>query len=259
MSSHPPNRSDEDSPQDRSATKSKPKTQNPTLKTQNSKLCFVCVGAGHGSRFGGDKLSQLIGDRMVFAVVLEALETARPSAGVVVVVAPDDLSMWRDRLGRGFPRARFVAGGARRSLSVRAGVNAAVGLGADVVAIHDAARPLVNPHDVQRVVRGLGEWDGAILTAPVSDTIKRIDGDDSVAETVDRENLRFALTPQVFRVASLRGAWEETGDVGEWTDEAALLENSGMRVRCIDAEHPNPKLTIPSDLVMIRVLAGVAP
>ena len=121
---------------------------------------------------------------------------------------------------------------------------AAIDLGAEIVAIHDAARPLVDPRDVQRVVRGLGEADGAILTAPVSDTVKRIDGDDSVAETVDRENLRFALTPQVFRVASLQAAWEETGDDGEWTDEAALLEISGMRVRTVDARYPNPKITV---------------
>ncbi len=234
-------------------------SENSKFKIQNSKLVFVCVGAGQSSRYGDNKLSQQVGDRTVFATALDALGTAYPEAGSVVVVAPADLEYWRGRLVPDFPRARFVVGGAHRHESVRAGVMAAIDLGAEIVAIHDAARPLVDPRDVQSVVLGLGEADGAILTAPVSDTVKRIDGDDLVAETVDRENLRFALTPQVFRVASLQAAWEKTGRDGLWTDEAALLEISGMRVRTVDARYPNPKITYPSDLVTVRVLAGVAP
>ena len=258
MSFHPTTRSDKDLRRESPAITSKAKTQNSTLKTENSKLCIVCVGAGRGTRFGGDKLSRQIGDRTVFSAALGALESACPSAELVVVVAASELDMWRDRLTPDYPRARFVAGGTRRQDSVRVGVRTAAALKMEVVVIHDAARPLVHPHDVARVVRGLGAWDGAILTARVADTVKRINRDDSVAETVGRESLRFAMTPQVFRVASLEAAWEEMGDGGEWTDESALLERAGMKVRSIEARHPNPKLTNPSDLVRIRVLAGVA-
>ena len=253
MSSDPTSASDQD------GFPRSPVSDNSKFKIQNSKLCFVCVGAGQSSRFGGDKLAQAVGQRTVFAAALGALETAYPAAEMVVVVAPEKLDYWSDRLARHSPRARFVAGGGNRHQSVREGVTVAVGLGAEMVAIHDAARPLVHPHDVQRVVRGLGGWDGAILTARVSDTVKRIGGDDAVVETVDREKLRFALTPQVFRATSLQTAWEDRGSIGEWTDEAALLENSGMRIRSVEARYPNPKITVPSDLERIRALAGVAP
>ncbi len=166
------NRSDEGLPQNARTVNSKPKTKNSKLKIQNSKLCFVCVGAGQGSRFGGEKLAQALGGRTVFASALGALVTAIPAAPLVVVVAPERLQEWRDRLRPDFPEALFVGGGARRQDSVRAGVDAAIGLGAEVVAIHDAARPLVDPRDVLSVVNGLGEADGAILTARVSDTVK---------------------------------------------------------------------------------------
>ncbi len=258
MSSHPPNRSDEGLPQSPRTVNSKLKTKNSKLKTQNSKLCFVCVGAGHGSRFGGDKLAQSLGDRTVFASALGALAAAIPTADLIVVVAPENLEVWRDRLAPDFPQARFIGGGARRQDSVRAGVKAAMELGAEVVAIHDAARPLVDPRDVQSVVGGRGEADGAILTARASDTIKRIDPNGLVAETVDREKLRFALTPQVFRVASLETAWRTAGSGGEWTDESALLESVGMKVLSIGARYPNPKVTTEADLAVIRALAGVA-
>ena len=229
------------------------------LKTQNSQLCFVCVGAGRSSRFGGDKLGLKLGGRTVFSTALGALEAAFPAAGMIVVVASKRLAFWIDRLGLDFPRARCVAGGAHRHESVRAGVMAAIDLGAEVVAVHDAARPLVDPRDVQRVVGDLGDADGAVLTGRVSDTVKRIDGNDMVVETVDREGLRLALTPQVFRVSSLQFAWEEMNGSGEWTDESAILESLGMRVRSVVCRYPNPKLTVPSDLRVIRALAGVTP
>ncbi len=231
---------------------------NSKLKTQNSKLCFVCVGAGRGSRFGGDKLAQPLGDRTVFESALGALVAAIPAAALVVVVGPDRLQAWRNRLRPVFPEALLVGGGARRQDSVRAGVDAAIGLGAEVVAIHDAARPLVDPRDVVSVVDGLGEADGAILTARVSDTVKRVTSDSQVAETLDREDLRLALTPQVFRVASLQQAWEAAEGESEWTDESALLESAGMRVHCVAARFPNPKVTTPWDLRVIRALAEPA-
>lgn len=238
---------------------SKLKTQNSKPKTQNSKLCCVCVGAGRSSRFDGDKLSRMLGERTVFAAALRALETACPSAPMVVVAAPEKIDFWRDRLGPQFPRALVVAGGAHRHQSVRAGVTAAVELGAEVVVIHDAARPLVDPRDVQNVVRGLGDADGAVLITRVTDTVKRVAGDNMVVATVEREGLCLALTPQVFRVSSLEAAWVGLGDEEEWTDESAILERAGMRVLGVTSRFPNPKLTTPPDLALIRALAGFAP
>jgi 2-C-methyl-D-erythritol 4-phosphate cytidylyltransferase len=172
----------------------------------------------------------------------------------VVVVAPDRLDAWRGTLVPDFPNALLVEGGEQRHESVRAGVLAAAELGAEIVAVHDAARPLVDARDVTAVVRALGRADAAILVAPVTDTVKRVGADGAVVETLNRQDLRLALTPQVFRVASLVEAWTLTGLDGEWSDESSFLEQSGFEVRSVVAQHLNPKLTTESDLRLMRCL-----
>jgi len=171
-------------------------------------------------------------------------------------VAPANrLEHWRRELGESFPGAHFVGGGAQRQGSVRAGVEFAAEAGAEVVAVHDAARPLVDPQDVKGVVWALGEAAGAVLCGRVTDTVKRIDEDGLVRYTVDRGELRLAQTPQVFRVAALYRAWEKADQNLIWTDEAAMLESVGMPVRSVMALRPNPKLTTEEDLVLIRALS----
>jgi len=219
-------------------------------------LALVCVGAGSGERFGGDKLSQLIAGQTVFARSVSALSSAFPETTLVVVTAEDRLDEWRIHLEPQFPGVTLVAGGARRQDSVRNGVEAAAGQGANVVAVHDAARPLVDPGDVRRVVEGLGNAAGAVLCQRVNDTVKRVAEDGSVVETVPREALRLSLTPQVYRIDALRLAWRQTDPATVWTDEAAQLEALGMEVRAIEALHPNPKLTTAADLIVLRALAG---
>jgi len=220
-------------------------------------LALVCVGGGSSSRFGGDKLAASLGRRCVFASAIAALARAFPEAAIVVVVPGDRLSVWRDRLQPDFPEARLIAGGPRRQDSVRAGVELVVEGGAEVVAVHDAARPLVHPDDVRAVVAALGEASGAILSSRVTDTVKRADEDGMVVATVPREELLFAQTPQVFQTSALMDAWRTIDPVREWTDESALLEWAGFPVRCVVAAHPNPKLTTEVDLVHIRSLMAV--
>jgi 2-C-methyl-D-erythritol 4-phosphate cytidylyltransferase len=252
MSSRPPSRLD------RPCSSDELHPKHSKLKTQNSKLCFVCVGAGRGVRFGGDKLAEMLNQKTVFATALGALALALPEALMIVVVSEAGLGFWRDSLSPDFPQARFVAGGARRQDSVRLGVMYAAQAGAEVVVVHDAARPLVDPRDVLAVVRALGGAEGAILVARLSDTVKRVDGDD-VTDTLPRDRLRLALTPQAFRVATLLEVWQRADPDRVWTDEAALLEWAGLPVRCILARYPNPKLTTAADLKVIRALAGSAP
>ncbi len=174
----------------------------------------------------------------------------------MVVVRAERLDAWCDQLQPEFPKALFVTGGPRRQDSVRVGVEAAAEGGAEVVAVHDAARPLVHPQDVLEVVGALGEAAGAILSAEVSDTVKRVDDGGMVVDTVSRERLRLAQTPQVFRVAKLIEAWRRADFERVWTDEAALLEWAGQPVHSVLAKHPNPKLTTDGDLQIIRALLG---
>jgi 2-C-methyl-D-erythritol 4-phosphate cytidylyltransferase len=218
-------------------------------------LVLVCVGGGRGERFGSDKLAELVGGRSIFDLSLTALQRAFPNAPLVVVTPTHRLDHWQRELREYFPDARFVTGGARRQESVRAGVELAVNLGAEIVAVHDAARPLVDPRDIKGVVWALGDAAGAVLCGRVTDTVKRIDGDGLVRYTVDRGELRLAQTPQVFRVAALQRAWQEVDQDRTWTDEAAMLESVGMPVRSVVAQRPNPKLTTEEDLVLIRALS----
>jgi 2-C-methyl-D-erythritol 4-phosphate cytidylyltransferase len=220
-------------------------------------LAFVCVGAGRGVRFGGDKLAEMLGSRTVFATALGALARAVPEALMVVVVGDAMLEFWRDRLSPDFPQARFVSGGDRRQDSVRAGVLYAAQAGAEVVAVHDAARPLVDPTDVRAVIDAVGGASGATLSARVSDTVKRVDGNDMVVDTLARDRLRFALTPQVFQIATLMEVWQRSDLNRVWTDEAAILESAGVPVRSVLARHPNPKVTTEADLQVVRAIAGL--
>ncbi|MEJ2582355.1 MAG: 2-C-methyl-D-erythritol 4-phosphate cytidylyltransferase, partial [Acidobacteriota bacterium] len=154
-------------------------------------LAFVCVGAGRGVRFGGDKLVEKLGRRTVLETALVALQRAEPTALTVVVVENSKVESWRDFLAPEFPQVRVVGGGDRRQDSVREGVLFAAQAGAEVVAVHDAVRPLVDPSDVRAVIAALGGASGAILTSRIFDTVKRVDGDDTVVDTIPRERLRF--------------------------------------------------------------------
>jgi len=220
------------------------------------RIALVCVGGGRGERFGGDKLAAEIAGRTVLERSLTALGAAFPDAPLVVVLPHERMASWTERLASAFPTVTCVVGGVRRQDSVRRGVEA---VSAEVVAIHDAARPLVDPGDVRRAVASLGDGDGAILVGRIADTVKRVDDRGTVLETLDRVPLRAAQTPQVFRVAALERAWRESDPDREWTDEAALLEACGMEVTTVDALRPNPKITTTADLELVRRLAEPGP
>ena len=222
----------------------------------SAKLAFVIAAAGRGCRVGVDKMSERLGDRTVLEMTVDAVRAAVPSVPVVAVVGPDWVEGWRTVLESDSPRTTVIVGGPRRQESVRLGVERAAELGAEIVAIHDGARPLVHSHDIRRVIDAIGDASAAILCAEIFDTVKRIDNDGIVQETLDRGSLWLAQTPQVFRVAALETAWRRQDLRHEWSDEAALIEADGGRVRCVVAEHPNPKITTPTDLELVRALIG---
>jgi 2-C-methyl-D-erythritol 4-phosphate cytidylyltransferase len=205
----------------------------------------IVVAAGAGRRFGGSKQYELIHGRTVLEWSLSAARSV--SGGVVAVVPPADLD-------RPLAVAAVVAGGATRSASVRAGL-AAVPADADVIVVHDAARPLASPslwHAVVEAVRGGA--DAAICVVPVTDTIKRVDGAEVVG-TVDREGLVAVQTPQAFRAGALRDAHAGEGNA---TDDASLVEAGGGRVVTVPGSPHNLKITHAHDLVVAADLAGWA-
>jgi 2-C-methyl-D-erythritol 4-phosphate cytidylyltransferase len=154
--------------------------------------------------------------------------------------------------GAGGRRLTVVAGGATRSASVRAGL-AAVPAGAEVVVVHDAARPLATPALFERVVAAVRAGaDGAVPGLGVPDTIKRVDpSSGEVIETLDRPSLRAVQTPQAFSAAVLRRAHAGGADA---TDDAALVEAAGGRVVVVEGDPANLKVTGADDLVRAELL-----
>jgi 2-C-methyl-D-erythritol 4-phosphate cytidylyltransferase len=202
----------------------------------------VVVAGGSGQRFGGPKQFQDLGGRQVVEWSVEAARTV--SDGVVLVVPADRVS---EPVPNGV--TRVVIGGSSRSESVRCGL-AAVPDTADVICVHDAARPFASPDLFSRVVIALVEGiDAAIPGLAVADTIKQIEPNGHVVGTPARDSLRAVQTPQAFLADVLRAAH---ADGAEGTDDAALVEAAGGYVVVVEGEAENRKITTPDDFVWAR-------
>jgi 2-C-methyl-D-erythritol 4-phosphate cytidylyltransferase len=202
----------------------------------------VVVAGGSGQRFGQLKQFALLAER---PVVEWAVAACRPSSSGVVLVVP-----------RGTDAAPahgadvVVEGGLTRAQSVRLGL-AAVPDDAEVIVVHDAARPLASDALFRAVIEAVTAGAGcAIPGVPVSDTIKVVDGQvvdgaQTVTATLDRTSLVAVQTPQAFGAALLRRAHAEGGEA---TDDAALVEALGATVRVVPGDPRNLKITTPADL-----------
>jgi 2-C-methyl-D-erythritol 4-phosphate cytidylyltransferase len=221
-------------------------------EAQSLPVWAVVVAAGSGERLGADRPKAYVrfAGRTLLAASLEVLEE-HPAVDGIVVVVPEGweerTSLLADDLCAG-KIAAAVAGGATRAESVREGLEALPDSAAFVL-VHDAARPLVSPDLVDRVLRGLaGGADGVVPALPLTDTVKRVDGE-RVLETVDRSALVAVQTPQGFPVARLREAIERAGgDLGAATDCASLVERAGGRVVHVEGDPENLKVTTKDDL-----------
>jgi 2-C-methyl-D-erythritol 4-phosphate cytidylyltransferase len=191
---------------------------------------------------------------------LAALVAHRRIDGVVVALAADD-GWWGASRWAGAARVRTVPGGGERHESVLAGLRALRRLGADSdwVLVHDAARPCLRAGDLDLLLETLWEDPvGGLLALPVRDTMKRAGDGDLVAETVSRDGLWHALTPQMFRLGPLTDALAAVvARGGRVTDEAQAMELAGFRPRLVEGHGDNIKVTRPQDLLLAeRFLAG---
>ena len=215
----------------------------------------VIVAAGSSVRAGPGlpKPWRTLAGRSVLRWSVEAF--AKAGAAEIVVVVAEGRQADASEVLAGLPGWRAVAGGATRAESVRAGLAALTGLDDRAVMVHDAARPFVTGAHIERLLAALDGADGAIPALPVADTLKR--GGDSVSETVSRDGLWRAQTPQAFRLGALTAAYAAwTG--GEPTDDAAVIEAAGGRVALAAGDPMLMKLTYPEDFEMAERLAGQA-
>ena len=222
-------------------------------------LWVVVPAAGRGMRFGGDRPKQYhpVLGRPLIQHTLERLAAHPRISGLCVVLAPDDgyWAGWREIGGKPVLRC---AGGAERADSVLAGVRALPPAvrEKDWVLVHDAARPCLRSDDLGRLLdHGAAHDVGAILAAPVRDTLKRATRGGTIARSEPREQLWRAFTPQMFRRAALERALESALAAGvAITDEAMAFERLGLSPLLVEGAEDNLKVTTPSDLALAEYL-----
>jgi 2-C-methyl-D-erythritol 4-phosphate cytidylyltransferase/2-C-methyl-D-erythritol 2,4-cyclodiphosphate synthase len=208
-------------------------------------LAAILVAAGTGSRFGGETPKQFL--TLFGKPVIWHAARALIDAGAAIQPV-GDAGPIADALS-GLPCLPTVPGGTTRQDSVRAGLLALQPHAPDFVLIHDAARPFIPPGTVQTLLAALTQYPGAIPAAPVADTLKRV-RDGVIEETVPRDGLFRAQTPQAFRFDAILAA-HHAGGTGA-TDDAALLEALGLDVAIVPGSENNIKLTYQDDLVRLE-------
>ncbi|HNV89417.1 MULTISPECIES: 2-C-methyl-D-erythritol 4-phosphate cytidylyltransferase [Thauera] len=211
----------------------------------------IVPAAGSGSRMAAARPKQYLSllGRPLIHHALSVLCAAPAIDAVFVVLSVDDTEWATHDWSALGPKLRpLFCGGATRADSVLGGLRAIAGEAAagDWVLVHDAARPCLAPWHVDKLVRELAHDEvGGLLAVPVADTLKRADEHRHVCETVPRDSLWQAQTPQMFRYAMLRRALEGAREV---TDEASAIEAAGLRPRLVQGDATNLKVTYPLDL-----------
>jgi 2-C-methyl-D-erythritol 4-phosphate cytidylyltransferase len=219
----------------------------------------IVVAAGKGSRLGGDRPKQFLelGGIPVIIHTLRQFERSNEIHAVITVL-PAEKTAGFESVVKQFALKKVtsvIAGGATRAQSVRNGLRAISD--AEIVAVHDGVRPFVTPAEIDATVAAASRSGAAILTAPVADTIKRVEGG-RVIQTSPRASLRRALTPQCFRFETLKRAYEQLDHLEstgvEITDDCFLVEKLNVEIVALEGNERNIKITNAEDLAVAETL-----
>ena len=231
------------------------KVTRPARKLLKLKTCgAVIVAAGSASRMGGiDKVMADLGGEPMILRTVRAFQNCDAIASIVIVTR-EDLIQPIAGLCRDMKKVvAVVAGGGSRQKSVHLGLNA-LPKGTKLAAVHDGARPLISWQIIDRVVRAANTYGAAAPAIPVKDTIKVVSGG-LVKETPDRATLQAVQTPQVFDFDLLRGALKKAEtDGASVTDDCSAVERTGMKIKIVEGDERNLKVTTPMDLKIAELL-----
>ena len=221
-------------------------------------VAVIIPAAGRSTRFGGAEKKPYVGldGRPVWQRAAELFWTRSDVARVYVVVSADDREHFLSRYAHviAFASAEVIAGGAERFDSV-ANALARVPDSVDLVAVHDAVRPLTPTPLIDAVFAAAGQHGAAMLAVPVADTLKRVDAENRITATVPREGLWQAQTPQVFRRDWLADAYARRAEfTGSITDDAQLVEAAGRAVVVVPGSPANFKVTTRDDLELAEAV-----
>lgn len=223
------------------------------------KTVAIIPAGGFGKRMQGRLSKQYlpVDGKPVLARTLSIFQLS-PDIDDIVLVTPEEdirtvghaiLEPWR------ITKVRHVlAGGKQRQDSVRNGLGV-IGDDVDIVLIHDAVRPFISGDVIHRAVREAEKYGAVTVGMPVKDTVKRVDQDGCILETLNRQILWMTQTPQAFRRSVIQAAYRKADDDQFYgTDDASLVERMGFRVKMIEASYENIKITTPEDLLLAEIL-----
>ncbi len=223
---------------------------------------MIIAAAGKGARYGGkgNKVFAKLKERPLFIRAIELFINRDDVCQTILAVSPDDAEYVKDQYGPnlGFMGVTLVEGGEHRWQTVTHALEA-VSEEAEFVAVHDAARICTTSDMIDRVFAEATKSGAAILAAPISGTLKRVSGAGVIDETVSREGLFEAQTPQVFRKELLRTAYAAVTEETEATDDAEIVGASGHDVTVVDCDMRNMKITYPGDLALAGAIIKSRP
>lgn len=231
------------------------KVTRPARKLLKLKSCgAVIVAAGSASRMGGiDKVMANLGGEPMILRTVRAFQNCDAITSIVIVTREDLIRPISDLCRDMKKVAAVVVGGSSRQESVHLGLNA-LPKGMELAAVHDGARPLISWQVIDRVVRAANTYGAAAPAIPVKDTIKVVSGG-LVKETPDRSTLMAVQTPQVFDFDLLRGALKKAEEEGAAvTDDCSAVERIGMKIKIVEGDERNLKVTTPMDLKIAELL-----
>lgn len=211
-------------------------------------LTAIIVAAGSSKRLGFDKLMAPIAGKPVIRHTIDAFEQTKSVTGIVIVTRADRVKEFEGLVISLDKLEAVIPGGEHRHNSVAAGLKG-LSPGARYVAVHDGARPLITPNQIEQVFEQARIHAAASLAEPVRDTLKRADSDLIVNGSIDRRGVYAMQTPQVFERKLLEQAYQRVVDSGEIvTDEVSAVESLGKRVVLVPNSDVNLKITYESDL-----------
>ncbi len=226
-----------------------------------ARVAAIVVAAGRGLRAGGDipKQYRELAGEFVVCSTLAALLAHRRISTVQPVIHPDDADMFRAAT-TGLDLPPPVFGGATRQASVRAGLEAVAAQAPGIVLIHDAARPFLSDRLIDRAIDAGEQYGAAVPAIAITDTVKKIDSEGMVVETLDRSRLRTVQTPQSFHFDLIIEAHRRAAAAGleDFSDDAALAEWAGHRVNLFEGETGNVKLTTNDDFLRAEAARAAA-
>lgn len=210
----------------------------------------IIVAAGSFTRMEGvnKQLAEISGIPVIIRTLM-AFENSNLVSSIILVVRADDVfSMQLLTEKYGITKLTdIVCGGNCRQESVVKGLSR-VSIGAEKVLVHDGARPLVDGDIIERVAKGLESFSAVTCAVPIVDTVKRIDSEGQVTETLNRDGLVSVQTPQGVRVADYKSALQKAEDLSAFTDDTSIMENAGFKVLTVMGSRDNIKITTKRDI-----------